>query len=169
MCLTDDDDLAEKLRMLRNHGQLRGEFVVAAGNFRMTDIAAALGLAQLHRLDEMVARRRELGALYRDAWGGEIDLQRTPDGSESNYQTFGVVLPQGHDRDTVREKMRERGVEAGLLSFAIHKLGSFAGSEASLPIAEHLAARGIALPLYPQMRNNEVDAVVRCLRGVLHE
>jgi perosamine synthetase len=169
MCLTDDDDLAEKLRMLRNHGQLRGEFVVAAGNFRMTDIAAALGLAQLQRLDEMVARRRELGALYRDAWGGEIDLQRTPDGSESNYQTFGVVLPQGHDRDTVREKMRERGVEAGLLSFAIHKLGSFAGSEASLPIAEHLAARGIALPLYPQMRKNEVEAVVRCLRGVLHE
>ncbi|MBW2547655.1 MAG: DegT/DnrJ/EryC1/StrS aminotransferase family protein [Deltaproteobacteria bacterium] len=169
MCLTDDDDLAEKLRMLRNHGQLRGEFVVAAGNFRMTDIAAALGLAQLQRLDEMVARRREIAALYRDAWGGEIDLQRTPDGSESNYQTFGVVLPQGHDRDTVREKMRERGVEAGLLSFAIHKLGSFAGSEASLPIAEHLAARGIALPLYPQMRNNEVEAVVRCLRGVLHE
>jgi perosamine synthetase len=169
MCLTDDDDLAEKLRMLRNHGQLRGEFVVAAGNFRMTDIAAALGLAQLQRLDEMVARRRELAALYRDAWGGEIDLQMTPDGSESNYQTFGVVLPQGHDRDTIREKMRERGVEAGLLSFAIHKLGSFAGSEASLPIAEHLAARGIALPLYPQMRDNEVDAVVRCLRGVLHE
>ena len=168
MCLTDDDDLAEKLRTLRNHGQLRGEFVVAAGNSRMTDIAAALGLAQLQRLDEMVARRRELAALYRDAWGGEIDLQGTPDGSESNYQTFGVVLPQGHDRDTVREKMRERGVEAGLLSFAIHKLGSFAGSEASLPIAEHLAARGIALPLYPQMRNNEIDAVVQCLRGVLH-
>jgi dTDP-4-amino-4,6-dideoxygalactose transaminase len=80
-----------------------------------------------------------------------------------------VVLPQGHDRDAVREKMRERGVEAGLLSFAIHKLGSFAGGEASLPIAEHLAARGIALPLYPQMRNNEVEAVVRCLRGVLDE
>jgi len=169
MCLTDDDDVAEKLRMLRNHGQLRGEFVVAAGNFRMTEIAAALGLAQLQRLDEIVARRRELAALYRDALDAEMDLQGTPAGSESNYQTFGVILPQGHDRDAVRAKMRERGVEAGLLSFAIHKLGSFAGSEASLPIAEHLAARGIALPLYPQMRNAEVDEVVRCLRGVLHE
>ncbi len=168
MCLTDEDDLAEKLRMLRNHGQLRGEFVVAAGNSRMTDIAAALGLAQLQRLDEMVARRRELAALYRDALDGEVDLQSTPSGSESNYQTFGVILPQGPDSNAVREKMRERGVETGLLSFAIHKLGSFAGSEASLPIAEHLAARGIALPLYPQMRNNEVDEVVRGLRGVLH-
>jgi perosamine synthetase len=168
MCLTDDDDIAEKIRMLRNHGQLGGEFVIAAGNSRMTEIAAALGLAQLQRLDEIVVRRRELAALYREALDGEMDLQSTPVGSESNYQTLGVVLPQGHDRKAVREKMRERGVEAGVLSFAIHKLGSFAGSEASLPIAEHIAARGIALPLYPQMRDTEVDEVVRCLRGVLH-
>lgn len=168
MCLTDDEDIAEKLRMLRNHGQLRDEFVVAAGNSRMTEIAAALGLAQLQRLNEIVGRRRELAARYRDALNGEVDMQSTPVGSESNYQTFGIVLPQGHDRKSVREKMAERGVEAGLLSFAIHKLGSFTGSEASLPIAEHLAARGIALPLYPQMRNAEVDEVVGCLRGVLH-
>lgn len=169
MCLTDDDDIAEKLRMLRNHGQLRGEFVVAAGNSRMTEIAAALGLAQLQRLDDIVARRRALAGLYREALGGKLDLQSTPAGAESNYQTFGVILPQGYDRNVVREKLRERGVEAGLLSFAIHKLGSFAGSHASLPIAEHIAARGIALPLYPQMRNAEVDEVVRSLHGVLDE
>jgi perosamine synthetase len=169
MCLTDEEDIAEKLRMLRNHGQLRGEFVVAAGNSRMTELAAALGLAQLQRLDEIVSRRRELAALYREALGGELDLQSTPDGSESNYQTFGVLLPHGHDRNGVRRKLKERGVEAGLLSFAIHKLGSFAGSEASLPITEHIAARGLALPLYPQMRNAQVDEVVRSLRGVLNE
>jgi perosamine synthetase len=168
MCLTDDDDVAEKLRMLRNHGQLGGVFVVAAGNFRMTEIAAALGLAQLQRLDDIVLRRRGLAALYREALEGEVDLQRTPAGSESNYQTLGVILPQGHDRNTVLEKLRERGVEAGLLSFAIHKLGSFAGSNASMPMAEHIAARGLALPLYPQMRNAEVDEVVRTLRGVLN-
>jgi len=169
MCLTDDDDVAEKLRMLRNHGQLGGEFVVAAGNSRMTEIAAALGLVQLQRLDEIVARRRQLAALYREALDGEMDLQGTPAGAESNYQTFGVVLPLGHDRNVVLAKLRERGVEAGRLSFAIHKLGSFAGSDASLPIAEHIAARGLALPLYPQMRNPEVDEVVRTLRGVLDE
>ncbi len=169
MCLTDDDDVAEKLRVLRNHGQLRGDFVVAAGNSRMTEIAAALGLAQLGRLDDIIARRRALAALYRGALGGELDLQSTPAGADSNYQTFGAILPQGYDRNAVREKLRERGVEAGLLSFAIHKLGSFVGNDASLPIAEHIAARGIALPLYPQMRNADVDEVVRSLRGVLNE
>jgi perosamine synthetase len=169
MCLTDDEDVAEKLRMLRNHGQLGGQFVVAAGNFRMTEMAAALGLAQLKRLDDVVGRRRELGALYREALGGEIGMQRAPEGGESNYQTLGVLLPQGHDRNAVRERMAERGVETSVLSFAIHKLGSFAGSQASLPITEHVAARGIALPLFPQMRNAEVEQVTTTLRGVLRE
>jgi len=169
MCLTDDDDLADKLRMLRNHGQLAGQFVVAAGNFRMTEMAAALGLAQLKRLDEILTRRRELASLYRATLDPEIRLQSVPEGSQSNFQTLGVVLPQGTDRNTVRQVMAERGVETGLLSFAIHKLGSFTGSRASLPIAEHLAAWGIALPLYPQMRNAEVEQVAIVLRGVLHE
>jgi dTDP-4-amino-4,6-dideoxygalactose transaminase len=169
MCLTDDDGVADKLRMLRNHGQLRGEFVVAAGNHRMTEMAAALGLAQLQRLDDIVARRRALAASYRELLGDALGLQCTPPGAESNFQTFGVVLPQGRDRNAVRDQLRERGVEAGVLSFAIHKLGSFAGSSASMPIAEHIAARGLALPLYPQMRNTDVEEVARVLLGVLNE
>lgn len=169
MCLTDDDGVADKLRMLRNHGQLRGEFVVAAGNHRMTEMAAALGLAQLQRLDDIVARRRALAASYRELLGNALGLQSTPPGAESNFQTFGVVLPQGRDRNAVRDQMHDRGVEAGVLSFAIHKLGSFAGSSASMPIAEHIAARGLALPLYPQMRNTDVEEVARVLLGVLNE
>lgn len=169
MCLTDDDDIADRLRVLRNHGRLAGQFVVPAGNFRMTEIAAALGLTQLRRLDEIVSRRREIAALYREALGQELDLQSSPPGAESNYQTMGVVLPQGYDRDAIREKLRERAIEAGVLSFAIHRLGSFAGSNASLPITEHIAAHGLALPLYPQMRNAEVEEVIRGMQGVLNE
>ncbi len=169
MCLTDDDDIAEQLRVLRNHGQLATTFVVPAGNFRMTEIAAALGLTQLQRLDEIVGRRREIASLYREALGDAVDLQATPDGAESNYQTLGVVLPQGHGRDAFREKLRARGVEAGLLSHALHELGSFAGHDESLPITEHIAAHGIALPMYPQMRNAEVQEVIRSVQEVLDE
>lgn len=169
MCLTDDDGVAEQLRVLRNHGRMATDFVVPAGNFRMTEIAAALGLTQLQRLDEIVARRREIASLYREALAESVDMQSTPDGSESNYQTMGIVLPQGHDRDGFRAKLRERGVEAGLLSYAVHELGSFAGHDESLPITEHVAARGVALPLYPQMRNAEVEEVIRNVRELLDE
>ncbi len=167
MCLTNDDAIAEKLRTLRNHGQLRGEFVVAAGNLRMTEIAAALGLAQLKRLDEILSRRRELATLYRERLGESVPLQAVPAGAESNFQTFGIILPRGIDRTFVLETMRERGVEGGPLSFAINKLGSFTGNDASMPVAEHIAARGVALPLFAQMRNAEVDQVTQVLFGVL--
>lgn len=169
MCLTDDDGIADQLRVLRNHGQLAAEFVVPAGNFRMTEISAALGLAQLQRLDEIVGRRRELASLYREGLDQIVDLQTTPEGSESNYQTLGIVLPQGYGREAFRQKLGTNGVEAGLLSHAIHKLGSFAGHDESLPIAEHIAARGVALPLYPQMREAEVQEVIRNVRVALNE
>ncbi len=168
MCLTDDEDIAARLRVLRNHGQLATEIVVPAGNFRMTEIAATLGLTQLQRLDEIVGRRREIAALYRDGLGDVVDIQVTPDGAESNYQTFGMVLPQGQGRDAFRDELRTRGIELGLLSYAVHQLGSFAGHDESLPIAEHIAARGLALPLYPQMRNVEAQEVIRNVRAVLN-
>ncbi len=169
MCLTDDEAIASRLRVLRNHGQLATEIVVPAGNFRMTEIAAALGLTQLQRLDEIVARRREIAALYREGLSTLVDLQTTPEGAESNYQTLGIILPQGQARDAFVEELRKRGVEAGILSYAVHQLGSFAGHDESLPIAEHVAARGVALPLYPQMRNAEVEQVIQSVRGVLDE
>jgi perosamine synthetase len=167
MCLTDDEAIASRLRVLRNHGQLAAEIVVPAGNSRMTEMAAALGLTQLRRLDEIVARRREIAALYREALGDVVDLQATPEGAESNYQTLGIILPQGIARDVFIEDLRKRGVEAGILSYAVHRLGSFAGHDESLPITEHIAARGVSLPLYPQMRNTEVEQVIQSVRGAL--
>ncbi|MEM7138523.1 MAG: DegT/DnrJ/EryC1/StrS family aminotransferase [Myxococcota bacterium] len=169
MCLTDDVNLAERIRVLRDHGRLGRSFVVPAGNFRMTEVAAALGLAQLQRLDEIVGRRRDLAVMYQQALGELLGMQSTPEGAESNYQTFGAVLPADKNPDAFRAALHDRGVESGLLSYAVHKLGSFAGNSASLPIAEHLAARGVSLPLYPQMRNTEVEEVIQSVRQVLDE
>ncbi|MEM9727159.1 MAG: DegT/DnrJ/EryC1/StrS family aminotransferase [Myxococcota bacterium] len=162
-------DVADRLRVLRDHGRLGRDFVVPAGNFRMTDFAAALGLAQLRRLDEIVVRRREIAAMYRDALDGVLGLQKTPDAAVSNYQTFGAVLPADRDRDGFVSALRERGVESGLLSHAAHRIGSFTGKSVSLPNTEHLAKQGVALPLYPQMRNAEVEEVIAKVRQVLHE
>lgn len=167
MCLTDDDDIAQRLRVLRDHGRLGATFVVPGGNFRMTDIAAALGLAQLQRLDQIVTRRREIAAMYRNALSERVDFQACPEGAESNYQTLGVILPHSVDRDLFRTSLQQHGVEAGLLSYAAHKQGSFAGNDSSLPVAEHLANQGIALPLFPQMRNTEVEEVVLRVGQVL--
>lgn len=161
-CLTDDDDLAERLRLLRNHGQRGpGDFGEPAGNHRLTEMAAAMGLAQLDRLDAIVSRRRALAARYREAFAG-FELQQPAPRAEGNWQTFGVVLPDGADRDAVVSGMRDAGVEAGRLSYALHAIGSLAGrvSGGPFPVAERIERQGLALPLHPLLEDGERDQVI---------
>lgn len=167
ICLTDDLAVANRLRALRDHGRLDGTFLEAAGNFRMTEVAAALGLTQLQRLDEILDQRRLLARRYRTALADRVDMQATPEGAESNYQTLGAILPPGYDRDTVIGALARHGVEAGRLSYAVHELGTCGAAKSSLPNVERIAARGIALPLFAQMRVSEVDEVVEALLEVL--
>jgi perosamine synthetase len=171
MCLTDDDALAEQLRVLRNHGQIvPGTFRRAAGNERMSELAAALGEVQLGRLDGMLPERQLLAARYARELAA-LDPQRLPEGARGNHQTFGVVLPPHIERDALLARLRERGVEAGKLSYALHTLPQFQSAAQacgrSFPNAERLAAQGIALPLYVGLTPAEQTHVIESLRSVL--
>ncbi|MEZ4337981.1 MAG: DegT/DnrJ/EryC1/StrS family aminotransferase [Sandaracinaceae bacterium] len=166
-CLTDDDGIADTLRVLRNHGQKDGGFARPAGNQRMTEMAAAMGLAQLDRLDAIVARRRTLADRYREVLSPDR-VQRPPrEGVVSNWQTFGVLSDR---RDEVVAALRAEGIEAGRLSFAMNRIGSLrgrfrAGSD-GFPVAEGLEDRGLALPLHPQMTDDDQARVIDAMRRV---
>jgi len=174
MCLTDDDALAERLRVLRNHGQASpGVFRRAAGNERLSELAAALGAVQLGRLDVMLQERQRLAARYARELA-PLEPQVLPEGARGNHQTFGVVLPAHIARDAALSALRERGVEAGKLSYALHDLPQFAAAAAqargagrSFPQASRLAERGIALPLYVGLTDAEQSHVLESLRHVL--
>ena len=169
MCLTDDDALAERLRVLRNHGQVApGVFRRAAGNERMSELAAALGAVQLGRLDGMLRERQLLAARYARELAA-LSPQVLPEGARGNHQTFGVVLPPHIARDAVIAGLRERGVEAGRLSYALHALPQFQAAAAGrhFPNATRLADQGIALPLYVGLTQPEQTHVIDSLRHVL--
>lgn len=167
-CVTDDDALADALRVLRNHGQKDGGFARPAGNQRMTELAAAIGLAQLDRLDGILARRRALAAVYRDALAGQRVQEPPRPGVESNWQTFGVLV---RDRDATIAALRADGVEAGRLSYAMNRIGSLAGrfraGSDGYAVAEELEDRGVALPLHPAMSDDDADRVLAGLRRYL--
>ena len=167
-CLTDDDALAERLRVLRNHGLTGpGRFERPAGNHRLTEMAAAMGSVQLARLDVVLEARRERARRYRDGLP-ELGWQRAAPGSEPSYQTMGALLPAGTDRDRLVADLRARGVEIGLLSYALHRLDSLAGSGGGpFPHAEDVADRGIALPLHSRLSPNDQDLVIDALRSML--
>jgi perosamine synthetase len=174
MCLTDEPELAERLRVLRNHGQQRpGVFVRASGNARMSELAAAMGCIQLARLDDMLQARRKLALRYTQALG-ELSPQRIPEGARANHQTFGVVLPAHIPREGVIAALRDREIEVGRLSYALHALPQFAAASAaaategrSLDNASMLADRGLALPLYPGLTEAEQNHVIASLKAVL--
>jgi perosamine synthetase len=176
MCLTDDDALATRLAQLRNHGQSApGVFARASGNHRMSEIAAAIGVVQMGRLDAMVAERNLLAQRYVQDLSG-FDLQLAIPGARRNQQTFGVLLPEGCVRDTVVEQLGALGVQSGRLSYALHTLPPLQASAQqalsagrSFPNATALAERGLALPLYPGLGPAAQHKVVASLRAVLKD
>jgi perosamine synthetase len=168
MCLTDDAALAARLRRLRNHGQdAPGVFTEPAGNHRMTELAAAIGIVQLEDLAGRIHARARLAARYRAALPS-LRFQEPVEDAEPSYQTMGAVLPDGLSRDTTRDELRARGVEAGLLSYALHRLPSLDGHAGGpFPEAERLANRAIALPLWAGLGERDQDRVIAALSLIL--
>lgn len=196
MCLTDDPALARELRILRNHGQRSpGAFDRPAGNARMSEIAAALGLAQLDQLDEELRRRSECARLYRELLADSVAFQDAVPGARPNYQTFGILLPPHRaDAKAFVAHMAKRDVACGRLSYALHRLpyakgGHFTtssrqvrpssrdarrgesvsgtASDRDFPVASRLEDAGVALPMHGQLRPSDLRRVAEGLQRFL--
>lgn len=179
MCLTDDAALADALRELRNHGQSApGRFGRASGNYRLAEVAAAIGSVQMDRLGEIVSARTRLAARYREAFAGlPVAPQCAAEGAEPNHQTMGLLLPAGRsavDRDRFVEELGRRGVQAGLLSYAGHLLPQLAAyataaraAGRALENSAAIATRGFAIPLYPRLPDADQVHVIEAVRAVL--
>jgi dTDP-4-amino-4,6-dideoxygalactose transaminase len=166
------------LRVLRNHGQLEpGHFVTAAGNERMTELAAAIGQVQLGKLTRLCDQRRALAEQLIAAVPG-LSVQNAPLHGHANRQTMGLLVgapgagSAGRDRAIV--ELATRGVQAGKLSYALHTLPQFAdeaaetsGAGRSLAAAEDIAARGMCVPLFPGMLPAQLAHVIDALKEVV--
>lgn len=173
MCLTDDADLATRMGTLRNHGQREpGVFALAGPNHRLTEMQAAMGLVQLEKLDEILVRRRAIAARYREGLAGlPLRLQAHPAGSVVNEQTFGVQLMAGGSdtRDALVAQASEAQLELGKLSYDLTTLPSLAskGPHTPAPVSAALVSHGFAMPLHTALRDEDVERVVRTVRGCL--
>lgn len=169
--LTDDGGLAGELFALRNHGQTSpGRFERLGTNARMSEVAAAIGRAQLERLDAALAERRLLAEGYRRRLAplgaaGRISWQHPPPRAMHAYQTFATRLAPDLDREAVRAALAAAGIESGPATYAFHRLASHAGIARPVALAESdaLHDRGLALPLYLGMRSAELDRVCEAL------
>jgi perosamine synthetase len=143
-------------------------------NYRLSDVACALGIAQLEHLDDMLADRARVAARYREALAGVEGLALPcPDagGARRGWFVFVVQLPPGSERDVVVRDLGARGVASKPYFPAIHLMSyyreTFGYREGQFPVCEDVAARSIALPFFPQMTEGQVEQVADALRQVL--
>ncbi|MDT7710270.1 MAG: hypothetical protein QOG20_5877 [Pseudonocardiales bacterium] len=183
MITTDDEELAARMRRLREHGMsvsaadrhaagraIVEEYGETAFNYRMTDIQAAMGLVQLRRLPTIVARRREIAARYQELLA-PLGLQtvRDPEYATSNFQSFWVVLPDAAPPVAdVLAALAEAGVSARRGIMAAHLEPAYAGHpHGPLPATEHLTTRSVILPVHHDLTDAEQDTVVAALAAAI--
>lgn len=170
MVTLGDGKLKERIDSERNQGRARDmgwlDHDRLGFNYRLSDIACALGIAQLERLEEMLAARARVAGWYREALAGVEGLGLPcvdMDGDRRGWFVFVVQLPAGVERDTVLRRLAEKGVQSKPYLPAIHLMGyyreQFGHRPGELPICEDVAARSLALPFFPEMTASQVERV----------
>jgi perosamine synthetase len=143
-------------------------------NYRLSDVACALGLAQLERLDELLAERARVAAAYGERLA-EVEGLELPcadaDGDRRSWFVYVVQLPAAVDRDATIERMRAEGVDAKPYLPAIHLMSfyreRFGHREGEFPICEDVARRSLALPFYPELSDAQITRVTDTLVGII--
>jgi perosamine synthetase len=178
MVTTADSAFKERIDSERNQGRAPDmgwlDHDRLGFNYRLSDLACALGLAQLERLGEMLASRARIASLYGEALGSVEGLELPcpdMDGNRRGWFVYVVQLPRGVDRDSVVRALSRRGVASKPYFPAVHLMTyyreQFGHRDGEFPVCEDVAARSIALPFFPQMSEGQVARVAEELVAVL--
>jgi len=169
MVVTDDDSMAEAVSSLRNHGmradgRLKRDFVAAGLNYRMNELEAVLGLNQMQDIERIIDDRQKLAELYMDLLGDiqEIHFQATSADSKTAWQAF-VIRFSDRNNIPILEYLHKAGIEASVGAYALHLLTFYRAKYGFPPPeysnAEELFLRGIALPFYNGITEQQVQEV----------
>jgi UDP-4-amino-4,6-dideoxy-N-acetyl-beta-L-altrosamine transaminase len=188
MALTNDRELAARMRLLRTHGVTREpdrmegrddgswyyEQLDLGFNYRMTDFQAALGLSQHNRLDEFVGRRRQIARAYRERLAGlPVILPFQHSDTESAFHLYVVQVDSDRTliaRRTVFERLRKAGIGVNVHYIPVHTQPYYRGRGFRLgqyPEAEEYYSRAISLPIYATLETSAIDRVSAALREAL--
>jgi perosamine synthetase len=176
MVVTDDDHLASRIRQLKGQGMdptRRYWFPVVGYNYRMTNVAAAIGLAQLEKVEWHLQRRLEVAAWYREQLAGinGVSYQCEKEWARHVYWMVSIVLDDdvSSSRDEVMANLQDCGIETRPVFYPMHTLPPYRSSSQknSFPVAERIARRGITLPTWAGLAKEDVQFVCQSLAECL--
>ncbi len=169
---TDDDALDEKLRFLRDHAmspEKRYWHTEVGFNYRMTNLQAAVGVAQMERIEEFIERKRHIAAAYNQGLEN-VPFVRTPPEeawATSVYWMYSILLEKDFPmpRDEVLRRLREKGIDSRPFFYPIHIQPPYQ-AKLALPVAEDLSKRGINLPSAVTLTDDDIQRIVREIRNL---
>lgn len=176
MMTTNDARLCANLRKLRDHGMSTTRKYwhdVLGYNYRMTNVQAAIGVAQMEKVDKLLASKLEVAKRYRTALSGVpgVGLPPSMPWADSVYWLYSVIVDEekyGCDRDTLMARLREVNIETRPLFPCVHQQPIYARTQ-TLPVAERLSRSGVSLPSAANMRLDDVDRVTAAIVQLSHE
>jgi dTDP-4-amino-4,6-dideoxygalactose transaminase len=178
MIVTDDADLARRLRALRNHGQdpdaPTPDFIMPGYNLRLTEFQAALGNTQMRKVERIIEKRRRSACVYDELIGGRrLAPPAALAGSRHVYQSYVVLLPRedASRRTSIIATLKERGIETTIgtyhlpLTTYFRAAGGFRSGD--FPVTDDVAARAISLPIFETITPEQQATVVSALEEIL--
>ncbi len=171
ICLTDDDELAERMKILRDHGmnpKKRYWYDVMGFNYRMTNLQAAIGLAQLDKLDKFVDKKREIASAYKSELNelkddGLIKLHPEMSWAKCVYWMYSILIEDkyGISRDELMDKLRNKGIDTRPFFYLISTMPNF--NNEKMPVAEEISNRGINLPSSVTLNQEEISMIAKAI------
>jgi perosamine synthetase len=138
---------------------------VVGYNYRMTNIEAAIGLAQLERADEFIAKKRALAKRYAEGLEGlPVVVHGEQAGTVHSYWMVSILVDHADQRDPLREHLKARGIETRPLFYPVHTMPMYSRNYRKHPVAENLAWRGINLPSWPGLSDAQSNEVMQAIR-----
>ncbi len=170
MITTDDDEIAESCRVIRQHGMRRRYYHDELGyNFRMTDVHAAIGLAQLGKLEQFNAQRRANAEYLTEHLRG-VTTPKDPEGFHHVFHQYTVRVPDGK-RNELAAYLRENGVGTGIYyPVPIHQQTYYVnelGYDQTLPEAERATEEVLSLPVHPALTQADLETIVELVNGFM--
>lgn len=173
MCLTDNEELAEKMRILRDHGmnpKKRYWHDIIGFNYRMTNLQAALGVAQLKKINELINKRREIAHTYNQLLSNLPDVKLPPEmpWAKNVYWLYSILV-DSKIRDNIINHLEMVGIESRPFFYPTNLMPPYRKSGLSFPVAEDLSSRGINLPSGSGLTLDQIkyvsESITRLLRS----
>ena len=167
MLVTDNDEFAKKMRILKGQGMdpnRRYWFNEIGYNYRMTNVEAAIGLAQLENIDTHIANRKKVAEWYQEELSSlkdYVDFQQSTVNSENVWWMFSILLTNkaAISRDELMNKLKEDGIETRPLFYPMHVMPPYFDENACCPVSEKIASNGINLPTHSSVTREDISFI----------